>query len=161
MRVFMSLLLAAFLFVGCNKVDKCPFWDAPATAPEVEVTRLRDKLNTLGVPYTEASEGYFYHIVNPGDGRNPNICSTVRFNYIGSIVNGPEFERSTGNGISLILGQLIVGMNKGMQRIKPGGSMKLYIPPFLGLGYEDKTSGTTVIPAESDLVYEVSLISVD
>lgn len=165
MKIHSFLLKYSLLFVlsaaalsSCLKKSDCNFFDADLTAPEVEVTYLRDWLQTAGIPFTAHPSGAFYVVVNEGSGPNPQICSNIRFRYTGKLLNGTVFETNT-EGISVILGQLVVGLQKTMPRIKEGGSMVAYIPPFLGYGYTDHPSGR--IPAESYLIFEIELLNVD
>jgi len=57
------------------------------------------------------------------------------------------------------LGSSIEGLRKGIQLIKKGGHMKLYIPPTLAYGAVDVKDdyGKVVIPANSILVFDITL----
>ncbi|HRN80659.1 MAG TPA: FKBP-type peptidyl-prolyl cis-trans isomerase [Ferruginibacter sp.] len=145
-------------FTSCIKKSDCNFFDAPVTAPEVEITYLRDWLETAGIPFTAHPAGAFYVVHAEGAGANPQICSNIKFRYTGKLLNGSVFE-SNSEGITVILGQLIVGLQKTLPRIKQGGSITVYVPPFLGYGYQDHPSGR--IPAESYLIFDVELLNVD
>ena len=52
------------------------------------------------------------------------------------------------------LGRLVVGWQRGIPGMKPGGIRRLYIPAKLGYGSQDKGD----IPPNSDLVFEIKLI---
>lgn len=158
LKITLACVLTAAGFSSCIKKSDCNFFDAPATAPEVEITYLRDWLATAGIPFTAHPAGVFYVIHVEGSGPNPQICSNIRFRYTGKLLNGTVFE-SNSEGISVILGQLIVGLQKSLPRIKEGGSITVYVPPFLGYGYTDHPSGR--IPAESYLIFDVELLNVD
>lgn len=165
MKQLLALVVLSFVLTGCLKTDTCPYWNAPVTSPEVEVNRLRDKIALAGITAEQAPEGYFFSITNAGNsGHNPEICSTVKFRFVGKFFNGAEFERSTSSGISVILGAVVVGLQKAMMRIKTNGVMTVYIPPSLGYGQNevrDPETGQVIIPPDSDLIYEIDLISVD
>ncbi len=66
------------------------------------------------------------------------------------------------NGYSTVLGGLIPGAQKGLQLIKKGGKIDLYIPP--SLAYEERVilnqAGDTVIPPNSYLKFEFELVDV-
>jgi FKBP-type peptidyl-prolyl cis-trans isomerase FkpA/FKBP-type peptidyl-prolyl cis-trans isomerase FklB len=51
---------------------------------------------------------------------------------------------------------MIRGLAEGVQLLKVGGKMKLYIPPHLGYG----ASARPGIPANSVLVYELELLEI-
>jgi FKBP-type peptidyl-prolyl cis-trans isomerase FkpA len=70
-------------------------------------------------------------------------------------VNDSVFTTDT-LGQSFILNQLIKGWQLGLPQIKKGGSIKLYIPPSLAYG----ATGNGIIPGNSNLIYEVSLLDV-
>lgn len=162
MKIFLLALLATFTITSCNKDSDCNFFDAPATAPEVEITYLRDWLENASIPHTAHPSGAFYTITTEGVGASPQICSNILFRYTGRFLNGAVFETSASSGISVILGQLIVGLQKTLPRIKEGGSITVYVPPYLGFGYTDRSGQNgVVIPAESYLIFQVDLINVD
>lgn len=52
---------------------------------------------------------------------------------------------------------LISGWNEGMLGMKPGGLRKLYIPSALGYGVAGRPS---IIPANSDLIFEIELLEI-
>ncbi|HML58933.1 MAG TPA: FKBP-type peptidyl-prolyl cis-trans isomerase [Ferruginibacter sp.] len=158
LKITFACVLTAAGVSSCIKKSDCNFFDAPVTAPDVEITYLRDWLETAGIPFTAHPAGVFYVIHVEGSGPNPQICSNIRFRYTGKLLNGTVFE-SNSEGISVILGQLIVGLQKSLPRIKEGGSITVYVPPYLGYGYTDHPSGR--IPAESYLIFEVELLNVD
>jgi len=64
--------------------------------------------------------------------------------------------------VSFNLGGLIEAWKKGIPLIKPGGKIKLYCPPTLAYGSQvvRDGAGNTVIPANSILVFEVTLNNV-
>lgn len=164
MKHLFTLLSISLLLSACIKDDVCPYLDGPVNVQTAQVDRLRDKLNNYGYPYTASPEGYFYMIQAEGTGSNPGVCSSVRFEVVGKLFNGTVFESSGTNGVSFVLGQAIIGIQKGMIRLKPGGSITLYIPPFLGYGpndVRDPDTNALLIPGDSDLIYEIRLISVD
>jgi FKBP-type peptidyl-prolyl cis-trans isomerase FkpA len=103
----------------------------------------------------------FYKITNTGTGAVPGVCSGITVKYTGTLLSGSQFDQNT-TGFSAVLGQLIVGWQKGLPIIKAGGSITLYIPPSLGYGSQDirNNSGTVVIPANSNLKFTIELTAV-
>ena len=66
-----------------------------------------------------------------------------------------------GGQFKVKLGELIPGWQKGIPLIKKGGEVKLYIPPSLGYGSQNVTSGgVVVVPANSILIFDVQLADV-
>ena len=96
-----------------------------------------------------------------GDGAEAKPGQKVTVNYIGTLENGKEFDRSYGRGpftFSLGAGQVIKGWDEGVAGMREGGKRKLIIPPELGYG---SRGAGGVIPPNATLIFEVELLSVD
>ncbi len=107
-----------------------------------------------GCDQTTAS-GLGYRMLKAGEGAAPAGRDKVTINYKGTLaVNGAVFDEN--KGASFGVGGVIPGFAEGLQLVKPGGSIRLCIPA--ALGYGETASGK--IPANSDLVFEVDLLSV-
>lgn len=96
-----------------------------------------------------------------GTGTEAKTGSTVSVHYTGTLLNGTKFDSSLDRGepFSFTIGQrqVIQGWEQGIPGMKVGGKRKLTIPPELAYG--DRAVGN-VIPANSTLVFEVELLSV-
>ena len=90
----------------------------------------------------------------PGVGRMAQDGDVVLINYRGALASGQQFD--AGEGIAMIVGQMIPGFNEGLQQMQAGGRYTLTIPATLGYG--DRAVGP--IPANSDLRFDVDLIAV-
>ena len=158
-------LLIAIVFIaamaGCGKDTgfKCEYDPCQYPAPASQIADIQNYLSANGLTATQHCSGLFYTIVSEGSGNPPTVCDGVRVSYEGKLVDGTVFDSSPS--IDFGLNQVITGWGNGIPLIKPGGRILLYIPPYLGYGYTDLTSGSTVIPADSDLVFEIQLVSVD
>ena len=163
-KLFFLLLGLPFFFTSCKKSDKCGFTDINASASAAEITHIQDYLSTNSITATQHSTGIFFHVDDPGTGNTASICSNITVNYTGTLLStGTVFDsNNSGAGISFVLGQLIVGWQKGLPLIKNGGRITLYIPPSLGYGAHDKTdeNGVVVIPANSYLKFSIHLLDV-
>ncbi len=94
-----------------------------------------------------------------GNGAEAKTDSTVTVNYTGAIASsGLVFESSLDSGQPATLGlnQVIKGWTEGVPGMKVGGTRRLLIPA--ALAYGDQASAT--IPANSDLVFDITLIAV-
>lgn len=79
--------------------------------------------------------GLLYRIVEEGDGAQPTDTSYVQVHYTGYMMNGEQFESSReGDPVTFRLNGVIPGWTIGLQRIKEGGSIQLYIPADLAYG---------------------------
>ncbi len=161
LRIMLSRLLsiccAALLLCSCTKsdtVDRC----APVTtvAPSSEVANLQSALNAGGINAVGDPRGFFYVIVRTGDTtRRPTVCSTIKVSYTLRYLNGTQIE--AGNNSSFPLNTLVLGWQEGLPLIGSGGAINLYLPPSLAYG----ATGTGGIPGNSNLLFQIDLVSVN
>mgnify|MGYP003473094923 FL=1 len=98
-----------------------------------------------------------------GGGEEAKAGDSVTVHYVGSLTNGTVFDASKNHGndgftFTLGAGQVIKGWDMGVAGMKVGGKRKLSIPS--ALAYGDQAVGGGLIPANSDLIFEVELIKV-
>lgn len=105
--------------------------------------------------------------VTVGKGAQAVPGATVSVLYVGKLQDGTVFDSSEAHGnkpLSFTLGTqgLIPGFQIGVNGMKEGGERLLSIPPTLGYGSQDikDPSGKLIIPANSTLIFDVKLISV-
>jgi peptidylprolyl isomerase len=123
----------------------------PASPPAVT-----EKTNTL-------SGGLKYIDVKVGTGATVQSTSTVTVEYTGWITKtGKKFDSSYDHGgapfsVQLGQGKVIPGWDQGLVGMKSGGTRRILIPSALGYG----TQGSPpVIPANADLIFDVTVLSV-
>ncbi|HPR10068.1 MAG TPA: FKBP-type peptidyl-prolyl cis-trans isomerase [Candidatus Saccharibacteria bacterium] len=95
-----------------------------------------------------------------GTGAEAKPGDTVTVDYIGVLAaTGAGFDNSIDRGqpATFGLGQVIVGWQEGIPGMKEGGKRRLYIPAAKAYGEQ---SPSPLIPANSDLVFDVTLIKV-
>ena len=95
----------------------------------------------------------------PGNGAAAGANSTVTVVYTGALTStGIVFESSQDSGqpVSFPLNQVIKGWQEGIPGMKIGGTRRLLIPAALAYG----SQASAKIPANSDLVFDVTLLSV-
>lgn len=104
--------------------------------------------------------GLQYKVVTSGSGKSPKEEDSVTVHYSGKLLNGQEFDSSykRNKPATFKANRVIKGWTEALQLMKEGDKWELYIPPELGYG--EKGAGRS-IPANSALVFEVELISVD
>lgn len=163
MKKLVIVIAVPFLLSSClkSKTDKCAFQPPTAVAPAAEVNTLQGWISANHSGAIKDASGIFYEITNPGSGSNPTVCSSVTVKYSGYLINGNKFDENL-TGFTEVLGRLVIGWQKGIPLIKAGGSINLYIPPSLGYGSKDITDnqGKVIIPANSNLIFNVQLLSV-
>ena len=118
---------------------------------------LAENAKQPGVKQT--ATGLQYEILAPGDGRAPKASDTVKVNYRGTLLDGTEFDSSykRNEPIEFPLGGVIRGWTEGLQLIKEGGKIKLFIPS--NLAYGPRGAGGIIGPDET-LIFEVELLKV-
>lgn len=123
---------------------------------ELNARRLElfgDRALADGVEFRTSGLGV--RIVEPGEGRHPALSDTIRILYTGTLKDGRVFDQ-VAEPAEFQLGRLVPGMATGLQLIKPGGRIELFIPPSLGYGNRP----TAGIPAGSGLIFDVTLVEV-
>jgi peptidyl-prolyl cis-trans isomerase A (cyclophilin A) len=105
----------------------------------------------------KTASGLYYTIETEGSGSHPAPTSNVKVHYEGKFLNGDVFDSSLKRGqpIEFGLNQVIKGWTEGVQLIKPGGKIRLIVPPELGYGQRGYPGA---IPPNSWLDFYVELI---
>lgn len=129
---------------------------AEAAIAELNVRRLElfgDRALVDGVEFRTSGLGV--RIVEAGEGPHPAMSDTIRIIYKGSLKDGRVFDEAAAPA-EFQLGRLVPGMATGLQLLKPGGKIELFIPPALGYGHRPVAG----IPAGSGLIFDVTLVEV-
>ena len=97
--------------------------------------------------------------IKDGSGPSPTIHDVALITYVAKLVNGKTFDH--GERTPMPLEGTIPGFAQGLQKMKVGGTYRLEIPAALAYGAEAKrdATGQEVIPANSDLIFEVQLFN--
>jgi len=105
--------------------------------------------------------------VKVGTGAEATPGSVVSVLYIGKLQDGTTFDSSAAHGnqpLTFTLGAqgLIPGFQIGVNGMKVGGERQLLIPASLGYGTQDvkDSTGKVIIPANSELLFDIQLVSV-
>lgn len=160
-KLLTGCLLLALLFCSCLKKDVgCPYKVENKIAPVSEEQAILNYLSSNSLTATKHGSNMYYEIVQVGTGITPGLCSNVIVQYTGKLANGNVFDSK--NAAAFTLGSLIEGWKIGLPLIKKGGTIRLYIPPTLGYGSVDVKdgSGAVVVPANSILIFDITLSDV-
>lgn len=105
--------------------------------------------------------GLKYKELKVGDGDEAKAGKTVVVHYTGTFTDGKKFDSSLDRKepfeFQLGARMVIAGWDEGVAGMKVGGKRKLMIPYMLAYGERGRPP---VIPAKSNLVFEVELLKV-
>jgi FKBP-type peptidyl-prolyl cis-trans isomerase len=118
---------------------------------------LKANASKPGVQTTPS--GLQYLVLEEGKGKSPKATDTVLVHYKGNLLDGTEFDSSykRNEPISFPLNGVIPGWTEGVQLMKEGGKIRLFIPS--NLAYGSRGAGG-VIPPDSTLVFDIELLKV-
>jgi FKBP-type peptidyl-prolyl cis-trans isomerase len=98
-----------------------------------------------------------------GTGKEVVSGNTIAVNYIGYLENGQKFDSSVDRNKPFIFqigaGQVIQGWDTGIIGMKEGGQRRLFIPA--AMAYGDQGAGNGLIPPNSNLIFDVQLLSIE
>ena len=117
---------------------------------------LEKNAKAEGVTVTES--GLQYSVMTKAEGPKPSAEDTVTVHYVGTLVDGTEFDSSVARGepAKFPLNRVIPGWTEGVQLMSVGEKYKFVIPSDLGYGEQ----GAGSIPANATLIFEVELLDI-
>jgi FKBP-type peptidyl-prolyl cis-trans isomerase FkpA len=71
-------------------------------------------------------------MIEEGTGKSPADSDRVKVNYKGTLIDGREFDAN--DNADFMVNRVVPGFSEGLQLLKEGGKIKLYIPSELGYG---------------------------
>ncbi len=101
--------------------------------------------------------GLQYKVVKEGDGPIPTINDIVTVNYIGTLIDGTEFDSSykRGQPATFPVKGVIPGFSQALQLMKVGSKWQLFIPS--NLAYGERGAGKEIGP-NATLIFYVELL---
>ncbi len=136
----------------------------PAKAPSgknqaaIDHDLIHDYIHKKNLNVKKTASGIHYVIEKQGKGTSPNINSTVKVHYEGTLLDDTVFDSSykRGEPIEFPLKNVIKGWQESVPLLKPGGKGLFIIPSELAYGARKLPS----IPANSVLVFTVELLEI-
>jgi FKBP-type peptidyl-prolyl cis-trans isomerase FkpA len=118
---------------------------------------LDDNAKVEGVMVTES--GLQYSVITAAEGAKPKAEDTVTVHYVGTLVDGTEFDSSVSRGepAKFPLNRVIPGWTEGVQLMSVGEKYKFVIPSELAYGEQ----GAGTIPPGATLIFEVELLDIE
>jgi FKBP-type peptidyl-prolyl cis-trans isomerase FklB len=107
---------------------------------------------------TELSSGLQYKELRKGSGAHPKPTDQVVAHYVGTLIDGTEFDnsRKRGEPATLPLDSVIKGWQEAIPLMTVGSRWQIVIPPDLAYG----PKGAGPIGPNSTLVFEIELIDI-
>ena len=104
-------------------------------------------------------KGVQYVILKEGTGNKPKATDKVKVHYVGSLLNGTEFDNSIKRGapMEFAVSAVIEGWQDLLLEMKVGEKVKAWIPSALAYG---EKGAPPSIPPNSLLVFEVELLQI-
>lgn len=104
-------------------------------------------------------DGLQYEIITKGTGPIPSAQDTVSANYLGTLLDGKEFDNSykRGQPITIPVTGVIRGWTEALQLMPVGSKWKLFVPS--DLAYGDRGAGGA-IPGGAALIFEIELLNI-
>ncbi len=108
----------------------------------------------------ETASGLQYEVLKSGDGPRPQATDKVKVHYVGTFINGKEFDSSIKKGepITFGLNQVIKGWTEGMQLMPVGSKYRFVIPSDLAYGPQGRGNQ---MPPNATLIFEVELLGIE
>lgn len=174
-------ILAAFAAGACNRggetkkaeetaaaaaapaaVDASDGAAAPAAGDNAATSEkfLAENAGKEGVKTTASGLQYQILAEGPAGGASPKETDLVDVHYVGTLIDGVEFDSSRARGAAarFPLNQVIPGWTEGVQLMSEGDRYRFYVPSELAYGAQG-TPGGPIGPNEA-LIFDVELLKV-
>jgi FKBP-type peptidyl-prolyl cis-trans isomerase FkpA len=114
----------------------------------------------LNVPHAKRlTGGVTIETLEAGKGASPTTSDIALINYKGMLTNGKVFDQ--GQSVPMPVTGVVPGFSTALQAMQAGGKYRIRIPAAQAYGADEKRNqqtGEVVIPANSDLVFDVDLL---
>ena len=120
------------------------------------------------IAFAAAPKGVTVDTITAGEGASPQPGDLVFVDYVGTLADGTEFDRSppmpqlppeivamVPKGAPLEVDGVVPGFSEALQKMQKGGTYRVFIPAEQGYGANVDPNGP--IPPNSDLIFEVTL----
>ncbi|MCG8327318.1 MAG: FKBP-type peptidyl-prolyl cis-trans isomerase [Chitinophagales bacterium] len=137
--------------------------DAATLADQEQNTIVNYAIDNL-IPLERTNSGLFYRILQEGEGEQLEWGDYVSAHYKGYYMDSKVFDSSykRDKPMNFYIGNMVPGWNEGLQLIKPGGKMQLFVPS--ALGYGEKGLGNEedgyLVPPNSILVFDLEVLEI-
>ncbi len=108
---------------------------------------------------TTTASGLQYEVIKMGTGAKPTAQNTVKVDYVGTLIDGTEFDSSIKRKepAQFPVAGVIPGWTEALQLMPVGSKFKLYLPQSIAYG---ANGAGDVIKPYSTLIFEVELLEI-
>jgi FKBP-type peptidyl-prolyl cis-trans isomerase FklB len=108
---------------------------------------------------TTTASGLQYEVIKMGNGPKPTAESTVKVHYVGTLIDGTEFDSSIKRNepAEFPVSGVITGWTEALQLMPVGSKFKIWLPESIAYG---ATGAGDVIKPYSTLIFEVELLEI-
>jgi FKBP-type peptidyl-prolyl cis-trans isomerase len=108
---------------------------------------------------TTTASGLQYEVIKMGKGPRPTAESTVKVNYVGTLIDGTEFDSTTKRNepATFPVSGVIPGWTEALELMPVGSKFKLVLPSAIAYG---ATGAGQDIKPYSTLIFEVELLEI-
>jgi FKBP-type peptidyl-prolyl cis-trans isomerase FklB len=105
------------------------------------------------------ASGLQYEVIKMGTGPKPTAQNTVKVDYVGTLIDGTEFDSSIKRKqpATFPVSGVIPGWTEALQLMPVGSKFKLYLPASIAYG---AAGAGDVIKPFSTLIFEVDLLEI-
>jgi FKBP-type peptidyl-prolyl cis-trans isomerase len=154
------VIICVGLFLSCAKDAVAPSFDQQLSA---DLSAINSYLSSKGIVAQNDPDNYGvkYVITKDGSGINPtSSADSITVNYTFKLLPSEQVIQKSTSSVKFLLGDLIPGWQIGLPLIKEGSIATFYIPSVWGYGSSQTGSGSSIVPANSNLIYDIELIKV-
>ncbi len=103
--------------------------------------------------------GLQYEVIKMGTGPKPTAESTVKVDYVGTLIDGTEFDSSVKRNepATFPVSGVIPGWTEALQLMPVGSKFKLFLPESIAYG---ANGAGEIIKPYSTLIFEVDLLEI-
>ena len=107
------------------------------------------------------ASGLQYEVISEGTGPKPVSTDVVKVDYVGTLLDGTEFDSSIKRGepATFPLNGVIPGWTEGLQLMSVGSKYKLYVPGKLAYGMQGQPQAG--IGPNETLIFELELKAIE
>ena len=136
-----------------GEVDKVKYKDY-IDQNEVFLAKNKEK---AGI--TTTASGLQYEVIKMGTGTKPTASDKVKVQYVGTLIDGTEFDSSIKRNqpATFPVSNVIPGWTEALQLMPVGSKFKIYLPA--AIAYGPNAAGEVVKPF-STLIFEVELLEI-